>query len=107
MKILRKIGKWLLIFIGSIISLILIMLLIIRINSSGVEEPFLDERGEVLHNSIAMHEDKIINGVPQRLTIRGKDINNPILLKVHGGPGAPWPPILNRMLKVDLEDLFT
>ncbi|WP_338357396.1 alpha/beta hydrolase [Yeosuana marina] len=107
MKILKKIGKWILFLLGGIIGIILIVLLIIRINSSGVEEPFLDEHSEVLPNSIAMHEDKIINGVPQRLTIRGKDINNPVLLQVHGGPGGHMPPVLHRLLNIDLEDLFT
>ena len=86
MKILRKIRKWLLILLSSIIDLILIILLIIKINSSRVEEPFLDEHGDILPNSIAMHEDMVINGAPQRITIRGKDVNNPLLLQVHGGP---------------------
>ena len=107
MKILRKLGKWILIIIGSIISLILIILLIIRINSSGVEEPFLDENGNVLPNSIAYHEDMVINGAPQRVTIRGKDINNPVLLRVTGGPGAFHTPSANKVLGTDLEDLFT
>ena len=107
MKILRKIGKVLLILLGSILGLLLILLLIIRINSTGVEEPFKDENGKVLENSIAMHEDIMINGVPQRITIRGKDRNNPVLLKVHGGPGGAGPPILYRLIWVDLEDIFT
>src|SRR5210317_252207 len=107
MKILRKLGKWILILIGSIISLILIILLIIRINSSGVEEPFLGENGNVLPNSIAYHEDMVINGAPQRVTVRGKDINNPVLLRVTGGPGAFHYPAANKIIGNDLEDLFT
>ena len=75
---------------------ILVVLLVIRINSSGEEEPFLDEQGNVLPNSIAMHEDMTINGVPQRITIRGKDKNNPVLLIVHGGPGAPILPVIYK-----------
>ena len=102
-----KIGKWFLFLIGGIIGAILIVLLIIQINSDGVEEPFIDEHGKVLPNSIAMHEDKIINGAPQRLTIRGRDINNPVLLRVHGGPGSPVPPAALKIFNVDLEDIFT
>ncbi|WP_372938564.1 hypothetical protein [Seonamhaeicola sp.] len=55
MKILNKIGKWFLILIGAFVAFILVVLLAIRINSSGDEEPFLDEKGNVLPNSIAMH----------------------------------------------------
>lgn len=107
MRILKKIGKWLLSIIGGIITITLILLLVIRINSTGVEEPFLDQNGRVLQNSIAMNEDKVINGVPQRLTVRGRDKNNPVLLKVHGGPGGATPPIFHRLIGIDLEDLFT
>jgi pimeloyl-ACP methyl ester carboxylesterase len=107
MKILKKIGKWLLIILGGFIGLILILLLVIRINSSGKEESFLDEHGKVLPNSIAFHEDRVFNGVPQRITIRGKNKENPILLRVHGGPGGAAPPIFHRLIGIDLEDIFT
>ncbi len=107
MKILKKIGKWTLVLLGTIVGFILILLLIVRINSSGIEEPFMDENGELIPNSIAMHEDMIINDVPQRITIRGKDLTNPVLLIVHGGPGAPILPVVYRLTGIDLEDIFT
>lgn len=107
MKILKKVGKWFLIILGAFIPFILVVLLIIRINSSGNEEPFLDEKGNVLANSIAMHEDMIINDAPQRVTIRGKDKNNPVLLIVHGGPGYPFLPVFYKLSGADLEDIFT
>lgn len=107
MKILKKAGKWFLILLGAFVASILVVLLIIRINSSGKEEPFLDEKGNVLANSIAMHENITLNGVPQRITIRGKDVKNPVLLIVHGGPGYPLYPVFYRLLGSDLEDLLT
>jgi len=107
MKIIKKIGKWFLVLLGALVAFILVVLLVIRINSSGEEEPFLDEQGNVLPNSIAMHEDMTINGVPQRITIRGKDKNNPVLLIVHGGPGAPILPVIYKLTGIDLEDIFT
>jgi len=107
MKILKKIGKWFLFLLGALVTFVLVVLLIIRINSSGDEEPFLDDNGDVLANSIATHEDMIINGAPQRVTIRGKDKNNPVLLIVHGGPGYPLLPVIYKLSGADLEDLFT
>jgi len=107
MEILKKVGKWLLYILSGIIALILVLLLVIRINSTGVEEPFLDENGNGLPNSIAYHEDMIINGAPQRVTIRGKDLNNPVLLRVTGGPGGFHTPAAYKVFGVDLEDLFT
>jgi pimeloyl-ACP methyl ester carboxylesterase len=105
-RVLKSIGKWFLFLLGGIIGLVLILVLIIRINSTGREEPFKDENGKIIPNSIAVIEDKVINGAPQRLTIRGKDVNNPVLLKVHGGPGYPHIPPMYRILGIDLEDLF-
>ncbi len=107
MKIIKKIAKWFLFLLSGIVAAISIILLIIQINSDGVQEPFLDAQGKVLPNSIAMHEDRVINGAPQRLTIRGKDMNNPVLLRVHGGPGSPFPVAALKIFGVDLEDLFT
>ena len=47
-----------------------------------------------------------INGVEQGMFIKGKDINNPVLLFVHGGPGMPeyW---LTQRYPTGLEDHFT
>ena len=54
-----------------------------------------------------MHKNIDINGVPQRITIRGRDISNPVLIRVHGGPGSASPPVISRINRFDLEDLFT
>ena len=47
-----------------------------------------------------------IGGIPQWITIRGRDRNNPILLVLHGGPAAPELP--NRYLfEAPWTDYFT
>ena len=104
---LKKIGKWILYSIFSVVTLLLILLLVIRMNSSGNEEPILDAQGNISPHSIAYHEDLLVNGVAQRITVRGEDVNNPILLLVHGGPGSPFLPSAMRASGVLLEDLFT
>lgn len=107
LRILKKIGKFFLYFIGTIIALLAILILVVRINSSDSQNPpFKDEAGNVLPNSIALEEDKEINGIPQRLVIRGADINNPVLLRVHGGPGSNHNPGFSQMAGTDLEDIF-
>ena len=47
-----------------------------------------------------------INGTTQWLSIRGNDVRNPILLFLHGGPGAPEMP-LSWMFQRPWEDYFT
>lgn len=105
-KILNKIGKFFLYSIGTIIALLAILILVIRVYSGDSQSPFKDEAGNVLPNSMALKEDKEINGVPQRLVIRGTDINNPVLLRVHGGPGSNHNPGFSQMTGTDLEDIF-
>ncbi len=67
---------------------------------------FVDEAGKVLPNSIAEIIDLDINGVPQRLVIRGKNSANPILLHIHGGPGFPDYAFIKES-GANVEDLFT
>lgn len=99
-------GKILLFLLGSILILILIILVIIRVNSSQEPEPIVDSNGITPPNSIAIINDTIINGAFQRLTIRGHDRSNPVLLRVHGGPGKVEPPQAYRFTGIDLEDKF-
>ena len=66
--------------------------------------PFLDGAGKVIPNSIVEIKTIPINGQPQRLLIRGKNKNNPILLHIHGGPGSPDYPFFGDS---NVEDIFT
>ncbi len=49
--------------------------------------PILDSRGSPLPGSIAMLEKVNLNGSEQWISIRGKDVNSPVLLFLAGGPG--------------------
>ena len=105
MKTLKKIGKGILYLFGSVVVLILLTLLIVRINSSEKPEPILDTQGNTAPNGVAYISDTLINGATQRLTIRGTDISNPVLLRVHGGPGEFHMPQFYSFTGNDLGDI--
>ena len=106
MKIIKKIAKIFLYLVLGIIGIFLILLFVIWISSPSEEPKFKNESGDIVENSIAEIEDREINGVAQRLVIRGKDISNPILLRVHGGPGLSHFPPIYRHFNTSLEDAF-
>ncbi|MGD9959380.1 alpha/beta fold hydrolase [Nocardioides sp.] len=72
----------------------------------GSTEPFLDDNGHRLPQSISEKLSVPVNGVLQGMVIRGENTSNPVLLWVHGGPGMPDYP-LTQQYPTDLEDLFT
>lgn len=88
-KGIRKAGKYLLIFVGGLITVSLIGLLILHIKSPGKTEPFVDENGETISKSISTIERIELGGIEQYLIIRGIDSTKPVLLFLHGGPGSP------------------
>lgn len=53
----------------------------------GTTAPFTDSKGQVIENSIAKLVKVKIGGVDQWLLIRGQNMDNPVLLYLHGGPG--------------------
>ncbi|NER11751.1 Pimeloyl-ACP methyl ester carboxylesterase [Muriicola jejuensis] len=106
-RIFKQIGRIILYLIAGIVAVTLVLLLVIKIYSSEDPEPIVDNNGNDLPNSIAIIKDTIINGASQRLTIRGNDTSNPVLLRIHGGPGEFHMPQFYKFTGNDLEDLFT
>ncbi len=54
----------------------------------GYIRPIKDEKGHVKRDSIATLEKVILGELEQWITIRGHNRHHPILLFLHGGPGA-------------------
>jgi len=102
----RKAGRIMLTIVSIALTGILILVGILLVWSPGKSEPFLDENGNPLAGSISEKIWVNINGVEQGMFIKSKDINNPVLLFVHGGPGMPeyW---LTQRYPTSLEDYFT
>ena len=85
---------------------IVILGIILAAFSPGRPMPLLDESGNPLAGSISEKLTVKINGVDQGMFIKGKNVDNPVLLFLHGGPGMPeyW---LTQRYPTGLEDLFT
>lgn len=92
--------------ISTLLAGILILIGALLAMSPGKPEPFLDEHGRPLAGSVSEKIFVNINGVEQGMFIKGKDVNNPILLFLHGGPGMPeyW---LTQQYPTGLEEHFT
>lgn len=95
------------IMIASLISLtITITAAILYKMRDGTTPPFLDQRGKRLSGSIVSLQKIELGGMEQWILIRGKDVSNPVLLWLHGGPGAAQMPVA-RYFNGALEDHFT
>lgn len=72
--------------------------------SPGKPEPYLNENGKPLPDSISEKIFVNINGVQQGMIIKSKDMRNPVLLYVHGGMPDYF---LTQKYPTGLEDHFT
>ena len=67
--------------------------------------PITDDQGQPLGNSIAVLEKVTLNGSEQWITLRGQDVDNPVLLNLGmGGPGGGG--FATRTLFEPLEEHF-
>lgn len=70
----------------------------------GKPEPFVDQNGHPLAGSISEKIYHNINGVEQGMIIKSKDVNNPVLLYLHGGMPDYF---LTKKYPTSFEDNFT
>ncbi len=102
---MQKIKNLFLALFSIILLLTLVTLFYIWIKSPGTPERILDEHGNKLSNSISEIIKIPVNGIDQHLIIRGQNVNKPILLLLHGGPGSPEFPFFKDK-DLNLEELF-
>ncbi len=96
-----------LLFLSAFIIVCLLSILIfLLIVSPGKLRPYQDQNGKPLKGSISEKIFVKIGGVKQGMFIRGKDIKNPVLLFVHGGPSFPEYFLVEKY-PPGLEDHFT
>lgn len=94
------------IFIGMIFLIIVILFIILWLNSPGNIDPYKDENGNIIKNSVSQIIKLDIGGTEQGIIIKGRNDQNPVLLFLHGGPGNPEY-VLAQEAGVNLEDKFT
>ena len=75
--------------LGAVTATVLLCGGVLLAVSPGRVAPFTDESGKTLENSLAEKRHVEINGVDMGMVIKSKDLSNPVLLFVHGGPGMP------------------
>lgn len=97
-----------------LLSLLSIMLLLalsaalfLILRSPGKTAPYRDPQGNPIPGSVAEIVRMPIGGVEQGMILRGQSDQNPVLLFLHGGPGAPMYPMLHATPAAQLDDLFT
>ncbi|MEA4988475.1 MAG: alpha/beta hydrolase [Anaerovorax sp.] len=94
------------IILGTVLTINLLCLGVLVIMSPGKIKQFYDENGKIIKNSIAEKCMIEINGFNMGMIIKSKNISNPVLLFVHGGPGMPEY-FLTEDYFTGLEDYFT
>lgn len=92
--------------ISIVLAVILIFAGVLWMMSPGRPAPILGEDGKPLDGSISEKIYVDINGDKQGMFIKSKDLSNPVLLFIHGGPGMPeyW---LTQRYPTGLENFFT
>ena len=101
----RKAGRLMLTIISIVLAGILMLLAVLLAWSyPGKPQPFVDQNGDPLAGAIAEKLYLKINGVEQGMFIKGKDVNNPVLLYLHGGMPDYF---LTEKYPTGLEEYFT
>ena len=102
----KKIITLICILLGALMLIIVLCVAILLIMSPGRVNQFTDENGRKIKNSMAEKCFVEINGFKMGMIIKSKDILNPVLLFVHGGPGMPEY-FLTEDYPTSLEEYFT
>ncbi|MCF8381873.1 MAG: alpha/beta hydrolase [Bacteroidales bacterium] len=96
--------KVLAIILAILLGSILILVFVLIIYSPGKSESYLDSNGKVLTNSISEKVFVNIGGIRQGMFIKSKNLDNPVLLYLHGGIPDYF---LSGKYPTGLEDYFT
>lgn len=102
----RKGRNVIFVLLGIIFGCIIACFVVLLALSPGKLMQFTDKNGNVLENSTSEKVFVEVNNTEMGMIIKGKDVSNPILLFVHGGPGMTEY-FLQEDYPTGLEDYFT
>jgi pimeloyl-ACP methyl ester carboxylesterase len=85
MNLSKRIKKYMIIIGGIIVLIVISLLLILVFLSPGKPKQFIDDNGKPLKNSISEKIFLEINGAEQGMFLKGENLDNPIILYLHGG----------------------
>ncbi len=106
MKLKKIIMRTVISIIGFVLFIVIFLIAGVLISNRIVKTPpFTDNAGNIIKNSIASIEEVELGGYKQTILIRGKSLDNPILLFLHGGPGSPELPLVRHFNSI-LEDHY-
>ena len=81
--------------IGIIFAVLLILSLLLLLVLRFIYPSVLRANHKIESPGIDLMETVEIGGINQALYFRGKNLDNPVILYVHGGPGMPMMPLLH------------
>jgi pimeloyl-ACP methyl ester carboxylesterase len=96
-------GLMMIVLIGTIV-VILALITTIQINSPGITKPYHDNNGKLIPSSISEKGFFENDGVKLAYFIKGKNLNNPVLLYLHGGMPDYF---LTQNYPTSLDEIFT
>jgi pimeloyl-ACP methyl ester carboxylesterase len=103
----KRVGKFMIIIFSILLVGILVFTGFLLAWSPGNPEPLLDDNGDVIANSLSEKVFiKVNDGTTLGMFIKSKNVNNPVLLFLHGGPGMPEY-FLTEQYPTGLENDFT
>ena len=102
--LIQKLKKMILVLLALVAGGMLLLFLLLLLYSPGKPAPLKDKNGKPPAGSISEKVFVEIGGVRQGMFIRGKSLNNPVLLYLHGGMPDYF---LTPRYPVVLEEYFT
>ncbi len=103
-KLLKVVG----IILASVVGIAVIGLIVLAVCSPGRLKPLRDAEGNRIAGSLAEKTFLEIGGIRQGMFIRSENLENPVILYLHGGPGTPELPMnLPHEQPKRLEKYFT
>jgi proline iminopeptidase len=103
---LITVNRILIILLCTAVTLVLSSFIFLYILSPGEAVPVLTGDGSPIENSIYKIEKWKVGGVEQKMIIYGQNVDNPVILFLHGGPGLCEFPLINETNK-ELEKYAT